>query len=650
MYVTIPIMQFALLFLSLERLSKHFELSMTWAKIFTKPYLIQVILCGIWIFLIALLVTFMFIKKQFNFNLIKDQISNVAPPIFGDVVSKLASRRHHCSIDGRLSSVFKTAIIILFIILIVKPIILSIGFNLLTPFCCKTKRKDREKYGDRRITRLVTIFLLLNFFFSFPFYFTSMFKSIFTNIDSTKDTFTIILKICFILRITNIIFECLAFYIFERNSWSLLRKVLYYGTCKKFPIFNATSDDDIPYTKKASVLAIINGTARSDGEDDDDEKPKKKEKKRKIKKKPEPVTETERDDDEDDDGAFVKKTTKQSITKKVEKPVESDDETPDIQRKKQPSKKTTEIDEDEDEEDETEKVTIKQRKSQTEKVESDEDEDEPQQITTTKPKSRVKQQKSDDDEDEEEEETKKLTTKTKHKSQIKQQESDEDEDEDEDEEETRKVTTITKQKSRTKKPVSDDEEREITTTTRRKSRSKVEEDEQEFIEKPKSKSRHNDVEIRIPNGAPTSHRPSSTTNIPKIKKSTQRHSTSAHANIKHHPIPSADESEVDTASNASHASSKMIKPVKNPTTKTRPSSNEQKRSRAISPNDQRSRYRTESSPSSRPRVNPKTSSSSHHKTKQHRPGTSTKSKKTTNRTKKPKKDRQTRILEMSDDV
>ena len=120
MYVTIPIMQFTLLFLSLERLSKHFNFAMTWAKIFTKPYLIQVILCIIWIILIALLVTFMFIRKQFSFNFIRDRVESLAPPLVGDVVSKLASRRHHCSIDGRLSSVFKTLIIILFVILIVK--------------------------------------------------------------------------------------------------------------------------------------------------------------------------------------------------------------------------------------------------------------------------------------------------------------------------------------------------------------------------------------------------------------------------------------------------------------------------------------------------------------------------------------------------
>ncbi len=596
MYVTIPIMQFALLFLSLERLTKHFKLTMTWATIFTKPYLVQVILCGIWIFLVALLVTFMFIKKQFNFSFVKDQVDRIAPPIIGDLVGKVASRRHHCSIDGRLSSVLKTLIIVLFVILIVKPIILSIGFNLLTPFCCKNKRKEREKRGDRRTTKLVTIFLLLNFFFSFPFYLTSMFKSIFTSIDSTKDTFTIILKIVFILRITNIIFECLAFYIFERNSWSLLSKLFYYCTCKKFPIFNQKSDDEVVYTKDPTILAIIHKTDHSnteeEEEDDDEEIQTTPKKKRSIKKQPEPVTESESDDD--DDGAMGKKPKKKSIIEKVETPVESNDETPIIKRKNQSNKKAIETDE--DEEDVIEKITNKKRKSQTKKIGSDEDEDEPQKMITTKRKSQIKQQESD------EEETKKITTST------------------------------TKKKSRTKKPASDDEEHETILTPKRKSRPKVEEEEEEeeFIEKPKTKSRRNDVEIRIPNGISSSHRRSSDTNTRK----------STHNDTKRRPTPSPAESEGDAASNASQTSTKMNKPVRKQTTKTRPLSTKQKQTRTNSPND---RHRRESSPSSRPKFKP-TTSHSHHSTKKARHG------KTHSHTKKPKKDRQTRILEMSDDV
>ncbi|CAF2751392.1 unnamed protein product [Rotaria sp. Silwood2] len=668
MYVTIPIMQFALLFLSLERLQKHFNLSLTWAKIFTKPYLIQVILCAIWIILVALVATFMFIKKQFSFNFLKDKVNSLAPPLFGDVVSRMVARRHHCSVDGRLSSVFKTAIIILFIILIVKPILFSLGFNLLTPYCCKKRRKDLQRQGDRRITTLVTIFLLLNLIFSFPFYFVSMFNNILTRIDSTKDTFTIILKICFILRITNIIFECLAFYIFERNSWNLFRKLLYYGTCKKFPIFNKLSDDDVMYTKDPDVQDLINQT-RLASDDDDDQKIKKKQinKKRRIKKEPEPITESEPDDDnDDDDGAFRKSNRHKSQFEKAKTPDQSDNDDDDenkktiVKRKPNSSKKTNESDE--DEEDIPKNKIITRQMSSTKKIESDNDEDvndEPKKITGKKRKSTTKRQESDNDEDEENE-PKHITT-TKRSSRTKKSPSDDDDDDKDDENEKQNITT-TKRSSRTKKSPSDDdkdEEHQTTMIPKRKSRRTIQEE--TIIEHPKPKStkaHRKDDEIRIPNGRPTSHRPSSVTDTYKTKKPVQRQSTSTHNHTtKHHSrqrSPSSNESEADTDSNASHTSSKMIKtstppkPITKQTTKTYSSLKEQhKRIRTRSPNEPRSRYRTESSPSSQHRSKQTKSTKSHQTTKKHSHSPSTK---TNTHTKKPKKDHHTRILEMSDEV
>ena len=654
MYVTIPIMQFALLFLSLERLSKHFNLSMTWAKIFTKPYLIQMILCATWIVLIALLATFMFVKKQFSFTFIKDKAYSLAPPILGDVASKLASRRHHCSIDGRLSSVFKTVIIILFVILIVKPILFSLGFNLLSPFCCKGKRKEAERKGDRRTTRLVTIFLLLNLFFSFPFYFASMFNSILTRIDKTRDTFTLILKICFILRITNIIFECLAFYIFERNSWSCISKICYYGTCKKCPIFKSPSDDDAMYTKDPDVQDLINET-RNPSDDDDEEPRRTTKKKKKNKKIFERVEESEPDDD--DDGSFKKTPKKNSIVEGVETPVESneEDEEHGHKGKKSITKKTVEPEEDEDE---VEEVTITTRKSKPKEVEhvEDEEEEEPKRRTTTKRKPQIEKVESAEEDDEKDEPKQTITT--KHKSQTKRHESDDNDDETKhvttkrkshskhlasDDEEVDKRET-TKRKSRKKHLASDDDDAEKRTTIKRKSHPKVEEQEEEVtvITRPKSKStksRHDDDNTQIPNGKSTAHRSSSAT------KRAQRHSVPAHVKTNRRSIQPAqtpDDSEADAASNASHASSKIIKPSASPkpkrkqTTKVRPTSTEQKRSRTVSPNDPRSRHRTDTS----------------QPTKKHSHSASTKAKKKTSssHTKKPKKDSRVRILEMSDDV
>ncbi|CAF1097788.1 unnamed protein product [Adineta steineri] len=640
MYVTIPIMQFALFFLSLERLSKHFNLPMTWARIFTKPYLIQVILWVIWIVLIALLVTFMFIRKQFSFNLIKDKAYSLAPPILGDVVSRLASRRYHCSIDGRLSSVFKTLIIILFVILIVKPIIFSIGFNLCTPYCCKKQRRDLESHGDRRTTTLVTIFLLLNLFFSFPFYFVSMFNSILTRIDSTKDVFTIILKICFILRITNIIFECLAFYIFERNSWDLLSKLFYYGTCKKCPIFKVSEDDDDRmYTKDPQVQKLIDRTRANKAVDDDDDGETTTKKKRITKKKREQVIEVEPDDDnDDDDGGFRKAKKKPSITRENEIQAESDDDDDDddakpvIKRTKQSSKKIVQSG---DEENETKKVYTKKRTSKTKVVDSDEDEDEdePEQVHTTKRKSQIirKETVTDDEEEEEEDEkndTKRKPRKTKHisddeeeeqeiktttrrKSRTKQPESDNEEEEEEQE-----IKTTTRRKSRTKQPESDneeeeekpikrksrpkiDKEQEITRKPKSKPRQKVEvEEEEEMVKIPKKKSHHTNVEIQIPNGKSTSHRSVPPTTTSKPTKSAQKHPTSSHRITERRATqPSQDE-----LSDASHSSAKMIdssaKPVKKRPTKVHTSSTEQKQSRTKSPNEKRSHHRTEPSTTS----------------------------------------------------
>lgn len=397
MYVTIPIMQFALLFLSLERLSNHFELPMTWAKIFKVPYLIQVILCAIWIILIASVATVMFIRKQFTFSFFKDKVNRYGPPIIGDVVSRLATRRHHCSIDGRLSSVFKVVIIILFILLIVKPIMISLGLNLLTPVCCKKRRKETQRHGDRRLTTLVTIVLLLNLFFSFPYYFVSMFKNVLANIDATKDTFGIILKICFILRISNIIFECLAFYIFERNSWSCLSTICYYATCKKCPMLKSSPDDDVLYTKDPEVLDLIKRTRSPSGYDEQNHK-KPTKKQRKTKEPEVKPTESEPDDDDDNaDGSFKHTNRKQSKPIRAQTPDDSDNDQKATKKRKQgKSVQTT---------DNEEENTSKKKRKPVEKDESDEEEEEPEPkvVNPKKPKHTRKHRESEDDDEEEHE-------------------------------------------------------------------------------------------------------------------------------------------------------------------------------------------------------------------------------------------------------
>ncbi|CAF1192982.1 unnamed protein product [Adineta ricciae] len=667
MYVTIPIMQFALLFLSIERLSKHFDLSMTCLKIFTKPYLIQLILCIIWIVLIALLVTFMFIKKQFSFNFIKDKAYSLAPPIVGDVVHKLASRRHHCSIDGRLSSILKAVLIILFILLIVKPILFSLGFNLLSPFCCRGKRKESEKQGDRRTTTLVTIFLLLNLFFSFPFYFVSMFNNILTRIDSTKDTFSLVLKICFILRIANIIFECLAFYIFERNSWNLLSKLFYYITCKKFESFKSLSDDDTMYTKDPAVIAFINNTRRESNEDDDDNddddddddgvKIKKKQITTKKSKKPvksRPKADEEDEDEDEDDGAFTKRKKKPSVTKSEETEDESDD-TKLVKKRAKKSRKQVSYDDDDDDDSTKRTTTTIKRKSRTKETtvddneeddgESDQEEEEEQTTTTVSRRKARPKSKEEDDEDE--------LAIIKRKSDLKIEEEDDDDDDG--------VPMNTRRKSRQKNKEEDDnaapskikrnsrikinnddeeeeeEEEKTPPTTKRRSRAKFENDieeetvkkpksqvhttvtrQEKTIRKPKTKSHHDDGDIRRPNERSTS-------------ATTHRHTDTKRHSVKRASTPA--ESDAEKGSIVSHTSATNIKPVK---TKAHSSSTEQKRTRTASTNPKRSHHRTESSPTSRPKTE------NHH---HHHHHTSTVKKK-----KHSKEDSRTRILKMSDEV
>jgi hypothetical protein len=283
MYITIPVMHFALLFLSIERITKLCKSTMAWTRIFTQAYVIQVILFFIWLIFIAIITTIMLVKQQFSFKSIVGKAKDIAPPIFQDIGKKFVSP-YQCSIDGRLSSLFKILFIILFIILIVliiKSMVVSIFYNFFTPKCCNTTKKKKTS-NDHHITLLYIMFLLLNFFFSYPFYFVSMAHSILKHFISTNDTFAMRLKICFILRIISIILQCLAFSTFENNSWSLLSGLLYRGTCKKIPALN----NGIVYTRKPRPETHGN----TDGDDNEDDNTDKNE-----------TEDNDSDDNEDDD-------------------------------------------------------------------------------------------------------------------------------------------------------------------------------------------------------------------------------------------------------------------------------------------------------------------------------------------------------------
>ncbi|CAF2436241.1 unnamed protein product [Rotaria sp. Silwood2] len=250
MYITIPVMHFALFFLTLERLSKRFSATTACTRIFSKTYVIQVILFFIWIIFIAILTTIMLIKGQV-WKTIENNVKNIAPPMARDFLDKFVSTSYRCSIDGRLSSVFKVLFIVLFIILIVliiKSMAISIFYSFLTLNFCKPGNKVK-KSNDRYMTLLCLIFLFLNVLLSFPFYFASMATTV-TQLITRNDTYSTSLKICFALRISSIILQCFTFFTFENNSWTLLRRLLYHGTCKKCPIL---IDNGIPIKKPTNT-------------------------------------------------------------------------------------------------------------------------------------------------------------------------------------------------------------------------------------------------------------------------------------------------------------------------------------------------------------------------------------------------------------
>ncbi|CAF0909296.1 unnamed protein product [Rotaria sp. Silwood1] len=287
MYITIPVMHCALFFLSLERLSQQLESKLPWTRIFTKSYVIPVILFTIWIIFIAIMATIMLIKGVI-FKTIKNNVNDMAPEIAREFFSKLSSSSYQCSIDGRLSSVFKILLIIIFIILIVliiKSAAISIFYNIFTSMFFKLKIKIK-KPDDRYMTLLCLIFLLLNVCFSFPFYFASMATTI-TQLITRQDTYSTYLKICFLLRISSIILQCLTFITFEKNSWDMLSRLLYRVTCKKFPILISDipirkptktnksrhvghSDDNIDSHDSDDSISTDSDDNNSENEDDDD--------------------------------------------------------------------------------------------------------------------------------------------------------------------------------------------------------------------------------------------------------------------------------------------------------------------------------------------------------------------------------------------
>ncbi|CAF1142415.1 unnamed protein product [Adineta ricciae] len=318
MYVTVPVVYFALLFLSLERITKLCNQAAAWMKIFTNACAAQAILCGIWAIFGIVIFIVVYLKKKFSAKSISDKVGNIGPQILSDI-SKKYVKPYRCDIDGRLSPVFKIIFIISFtilIVLIVKSIIVSIFYKFFTPTCCIGKRK-KVISDTRHITVLYVIFLLLNLFLSFPYYFVSMSYSILKYFTTRKDTFTMQLKICFLLRLSSIILQCMAFLFVERDSWDRLRRLLFNCTCKKISALNYDS-----FHNPGKVPNGIQHGSDDSEEENRDESAEEQEEEQENREENESREESEElsvngeDNDNSDDVFITAPTTKSSLTTK----------------------------------------------------------------------------------------------------------------------------------------------------------------------------------------------------------------------------------------------------------------------------------------------------------------------------------------------
>lgn len=149
---------------------------------------------------------------------------------------------------------------------------LSLFYKFCTLSCCTSSGKKR-KPGDLHLTVLYVLFLFLNICFSFPFYSVSIAHSVFTRFTSTKDLVSTKLKICFLLRLTSIILQCMAFVVIESHSWTLLRRLLFCVTCR---CVSALDDGATPRTNKPTangtkgpvIIPVVSDTDDDEGADD----------------------------------------------------------------------------------------------------------------------------------------------------------------------------------------------------------------------------------------------------------------------------------------------------------------------------------------------------------------------------------------------
>lgn len=228
MYVTIPIMHVALFLLSIERAVSYSGSDTILTKLVAGACVTQMILCFVWALSITAIIAWISLKDHFTRVLFENQFTSVLQPAVDEIVNQLGRRSYRCSIDGRLPAGFKIVLLIVYILLtiaIVKPLIISIGVQRLTPSCCQRAQAKATEHGSRATLSFIAI-LLLNIFLSLPFYVTSIFTSVFSQFDASKATFSKTLRICFLLRLLSILFQCSVFYLLDEEPCPVFTKCI----------------------------------------------------------------------------------------------------------------------------------------------------------------------------------------------------------------------------------------------------------------------------------------------------------------------------------------------------------------------------------------------------------------------------------------
>ena len=232
MYATVPVMYLVLIILFFERIVTYCGINASMAGRLNSAVFIQILIGIIWIVAIVLISIFIYFKNKAK-NSIRSLPGKVLPEKFKFPWQEILLP-DQCSIDGQLLPMFKILFLVLLIVIIVlflKSMVFSIVYAVVPKMFSKQKNSN-NKNDDNHMTLIFIIIIFFNLTLSFPFYFISTANSIVDTFRGDQ-SFTMKLKISFILRLVSIILQCFIFYILENGCWNILQKVMDFILCQK---------------------------------------------------------------------------------------------------------------------------------------------------------------------------------------------------------------------------------------------------------------------------------------------------------------------------------------------------------------------------------------------------------------------------------